>query len=248
MDPKGKRWVTAIGGVYTLEDNEWVLYDNTDLISSEGLFIDDKGRVFVGSYGNGLFIYEDGGWQNYSRENSDIASNHVREIVVDGRGRVWVATEYGLSILEKEEWTSYRMSSSGMVDNDVTVLEVESDGPDLPKPTAEKTGGLAGIVTNGKKAAADVEIEVCVEFIGSSFNSKTPCGDQPFSKVVKTDKAGKFEFQGLPVGFYGIVFKQPNGNWARLVTELGIGSERIAVVEGKITDDIELDLSNVKSS
>lgn len=249
IDSKGTPWVTAIGGVYTLEDNEWMLNDNSDLISSEGLFIDDEDRVFVGTYSNGLFVYEDGGWQNYNRENSDIPSNHVREIAVDGRGRVWVATEYGLSVLEKDEWATYQMSNSGMVDNDVHVLEVEGDGPDLPKPTAVKTGTLAGLVTaDGKKPAAGVEIEVCVEFIGSSFNSKTPCGDQPFSKVVKTDKDGKFEFKDLPVGFYGIVFKQPSGNWARLVTEFGIGSERIAVSEGKITDDIELDLSKVKSS
>jgi hypothetical protein len=248
LDSKGAPWVTAIGGVWTFEDGAWNLVKGDDLFSIEALHVDAKDRIWVGTYSNGLFVYESGGWTNYNRDNSDIASNHVNAIASDSRGRVWIATEYGLNVLEKDEWQVYRMDTSGMVDNNLTVLEVEGAGPDLVKPGKSQTGGLSGIVSNAGKPVAGVEIQLCVEFIGSSFRSATPCEDQPFSKIAKTDKSGKYEFKDLPVGVYGVVFKQPSGKWARLVTEFGIGSERILVAAGKTTDKIDLDLSNVKTS
>lgn len=246
VSAKGTPYVSAIGAVYAFEDGEWVAYENTDIISNEGLFVDKKGRIYVGTYGNGLFVYEDGGWTNFNRENSEISSNHVRAISVDDRSRVWVATEYGLHVYDGKAWQVYQMHTADLVDNNLSVLEVEGDGPDLPKPAKTKTGTLSGIVTNGKTPAAGVQIQLCVESIGSSFRGDTPCEEQPFSKTSKTGKDGKFEFKDLPAGVYGVVFQQPSGKWARLVGSLGLVSERILLPAGQTIDDIELDLSKVK--
>jgi sugar lactone lactonase YvrE len=247
VDAKGFPWLAVSGALLTLEDSKWTEYENSDIFSPEGLAIDAKGQVYIGSYSSGLFVMNDSGWETYNRENSDISSNHVRAVAVDGRGRVWAATEYGLDVFDGETWTNYHMHTSDMVDNDIRVLEVEGAGPDLPELFDPRTGGLIGVITNGSKPAASVEVQLCVLFIGGSFRGDTPCEDDPFNKLTKTGKDGKFEFKGLPVGHYGLVFKQPNGKWARLVSDIGIGSERITVREGETVDDISLDLSKVKT-
>ncbi len=248
LDATGSPWVAVSGGLYALEDGKWTEYENTDLFSPDGLAIDSKGNVYVGSYSNGLFVMGTKGWENYDRDNSDISSNHVREVSVDERGRVWVGTEYGLDVFDGNTWKNYYMHTSDLVDNDISVLEVEGAGPDLPAVQEEKVGGLAGIITNGSKPVANVEVQVCVQYIGGSFRGETPCEDDPFNKLVKTGKDGKFEFKGLPVGQYGLVFKQPSGKWARLVSDIGIASDRITIKEGETVSDISLDLSKVKSN
>lgn len=248
LDAKGFPWLAVSGGLLTLEDGKWTSYENGDLFSPDGIAIDTKGNVYVGSYSDGLFVFSDKGWDNYNRDNSEISSNHVREVAVDGRGRVWVGTEYGLDVFDREDdtWTNYFMHNSDLVDNDISVLEVEGNGPDLPEADETKTGNLAGVITNGSKPAANIAVQVCTQFIGGSFNGETPCEEDPFNRVSKTDKSGKFVFEELPIGHYGLVFKQPNGKWARLVSDTGIGSERITVHEGETVDDISLDLSKVK--
>jgi hypothetical protein len=246
LDSSGAPWVSAIGAVYAYDDGAWTAHKNTDIISNDGLYIDASDRVFVGSFGNGLFMLEDGDWTRYTRENGDLSSDTVRAIAVDSRKRVWVGTAYGLNVFDGKTWQTYDMSTSGMIDNDISVLEIEGPGPDLPKPAATKTGALSGIVTNGKTPAAGIELQVCVEFISSSFRGDSPCEGQPFSKTTKSDKDGKFTFDKLPAGYYGVVFKQANGKWARLVKPGGIGSERVLVPANGEAESLSLDLSKVK--
>ncbi len=246
VDPRGAPWVSAIGGIYTFDDDAWVFHKNSDLISNEGLAVDAEGSVYVGSTYQGLYIFSDGDWSTVDRDTG-LSSNSIREIAIDGRGRIWVGTQYGMNVFDGKKWRNFDMSTTGMIDNDVTVLEIEGAGPELPSgPLPVKTGTLAGKVSTGTKPAAGIDVQLCVEFIGLSFNGSTPCGDQPYSKLTKTDKDGAYRFEKIPAGVYGVVFKQPSGKWARLTTTSGFGTERIVVAADAVVGGIDLDLAKVK--
>jgi ligand-binding sensor domain-containing protein len=48
----------------------------------------------------GAAAYNGREWETYTPDNSGLASENVRSIVVDGRGAVWFATDKGISRLE----------------------------------------------------------------------------------------------------------------------------------------------------
>jgi len=138
------------------------------------------------------------------------------------------------------------MADSGLADNSVVALAAVGKGPALPAPVTKKTGSLSGTVVNGTTPVSGAAVEVCTEFIGSSFSGATPCGDNPFFKDGKTDANGKFTIADLPPGRYGMVIQGADGNWVRLTDS--IAESRFLVKEGGDYDLGTIDLSTAKSS
>jgi ligand-binding sensor domain-containing protein len=63
------------------------------------LFEDSTGRMWVGTWGGGLGLLEDGRWQTFKRRHG-LASNAVTCVREDARGGIWAATDGGLNRLE----------------------------------------------------------------------------------------------------------------------------------------------------
>jgi signal transduction histidine kinase/ligand-binding sensor domain-containing protein/AraC-like DNA-binding protein len=67
---------------------------------------DRSGRTWIGTYGNGVTLIEDPYNSNVrftriNQQNSNLSSNLVRNVLVDKRGNLWVATTLGLNFLKK---------------------------------------------------------------------------------------------------------------------------------------------------
>jgi hypothetical protein len=246
VDSRGAPWVTAIGGVYTFDDGKWWLNEIPGALNFKGISVDAQDRVLVATSGSGLYIYEDGAWTNLRRENSELSSDDVRAAAVDARGRLWIATAYGLDVVEDEQWRHFRVSNSGLRDDAVQSLAVAGSGPELPNFDTEATGVLAGRVTSAGAPQADVAVELCVEYVGTSFRGASPCAEQPFTAAAQTDADGRYEFTALPAGAYYVVFRAPGGGWLRLMNADGIAPERIAVANGATVDDVLIDLAKAK--
>jgi hypothetical protein len=133
------------------------------------------------------------------------------------------------------------MANSGLVDNSIVALAIVGKGPALPAPLTRKTGSLSGTVVMGTTPLAGAAVEVCTEFIGSSFTSDTPCSDNPFFKDGKTGADGKFTIADLPPGLYGMVIQEADGKWVRLTDS--IAESRFPVKEGGDFDLGTIDLS-----
>ncbi|HLW06191.1 MAG TPA: two-component regulator propeller domain-containing protein [Marinilabiliaceae bacterium] len=66
---------------------------------------DAQGVIWVGTYGNGInrvITQKDGhrSFQRITTANSELSSDLVRNILSDCKGRLWVATGYGLNLIE----------------------------------------------------------------------------------------------------------------------------------------------------
>lgn len=63
------------------------------------LFVDSRGRVWAGTWGGGLGVYQDGTWTVYDRQDG-LASDNVTCIREDSKRRIWIATAAGLNRFE----------------------------------------------------------------------------------------------------------------------------------------------------
>jgi hypothetical protein len=78
-------------------------------------------------------------------------------------------------------------------------------GPKLPEAGEVKRGSLTGRIVSGDKGAAGLAIELCES--PSSYYSKTPCTGAPTHLKGTTDADGRFSFQDVPLGAYGVGVK-----------------------------------------
>ena len=135
-------WVGTSGGVirYDLNTDDYKLYDvkNGSLISN-GVFHVSKlrGKVFVGTYGGGLSIYnpETDKWKNYNIPDG-LADQFVYDIAEDKNGDFWIATWSGVNKVAKgnlddpKGWETFTVESTkGGLPNDwVYGVEIGKNG------------------------------------------------------------------------------------------------------------------------
>lgn len=234
FDRQETLWASTSDGLLVYGDGQWSLRENPDYLSPESLAADNNGNLWLGSLSDGIRVFDGSSWTTMDA-SSDLSSNHVQALAVDGNGRVYAGTSYGLNVYTGDGWTVYRMDNADLLSNDVTAVAVSGGGPNLPEPTPKTNGSLAGGLSVDGAAFADALVEICVESLYSSFSGDTPCSDQPLFFQTTTDAAGKFSFTDVPPGLYVLVAETDSG-WAQLTNDFGIGSEMVPVFAGEETD------------
>jgi signal transduction histidine kinase/ligand-binding sensor domain-containing protein/DNA-binding response OmpR family regulator len=104
---------------------------------------DQMNNIWIGTYGNGLNLIKNPHSKNLrfiriNQKNSNISSNLVRNLMIDSSGNLWVATTFGLNLLEKNniETASFRFKvflrntadDESLIYNDVIHMFQDSRG------------------------------------------------------------------------------------------------------------------------
>ncbi len=234
VDAQGQPWTTTMDSLVTFDGSAWVTYPINDYLTVESLAADKQGRILVGTYDQGLYVFENGNWSIYSQETGDLSSNHIRSVAVDDAGRIWAGTTYGVNVFDGAAWTVYRMDNSDIHDNDIYAISVTGGGPALPAETNNGTGTITGTLLDKNGAPlVNVMVEVCVE--DTYFYDSTPCTGQPFMQQTTSVEDGSFTLADLPVGMY-VVTVNLGDSWAVLTDDYGIGSQRVTVNADQIKD------------
>ncbi|MFN2138060.1 MAG: two-component regulator propeller domain-containing protein, partial [Candidatus Promineifilaceae bacterium] len=153
IDQKGTPWVASSDGIQSFDEDTWQLYQNRDIYTLQDLVVDEVGNVWVGTFGQGLALFDGAAWHMHNRASGDLTSDSINQLKIDEDGRLWVATAYGLFIFDGETWHAYRMENADLVDNNVMALAV-SGAPALPEPEQKAGGSLQGsIVSEGTPLA-----------------------------------------------------------------------------------------------
>ncbi len=71
----------------------------TDKLSTNKLFSDRFGKIWVTYQDSGSACYDGQQWTRYHKGNSNILSNNINDIYVDTLGKVWFSTNLGISVL-----------------------------------------------------------------------------------------------------------------------------------------------------
>lgn len=228
--------VVHSGGLLTFDGSSWSSQEGPVTVL-QTIAVDSNNRVWVGSLTDGVAVLDDGNWTTYTIDDG-LASNKIHSIAADAQGRIWVGTEWGLSVLADDAWSTYQMSNSDLLDNNVQHITVIGDGPALPEFQEKANGSIIGVLEDGRDAAPNLQVELCTESLGGVFYGNTPCEGQPGSMLTTTNENGEFSFDDVPVGRYDISIETPTG-WIYFI---GVDT-KVAVEEGQVTDLDDIDIS-----
>ena len=67
-------------------------------------------------------------WINYNTTNSDIPSDSINCIAIDGLGNKWIGTYKGLAKLDGTNWTVYNTSNSDLPNNNIKCIAIDKQG------------------------------------------------------------------------------------------------------------------------
>ncbi|MBI5157933.1 MAG: hypothetical protein HZA58_07985, partial [Acidimicrobiia bacterium] len=207
----GTVWVSHGSGMLRYDGETWA---DVDPGSSQpkGIVVAPDGRVIVDTWADGLAVF-DGSWTTMNAANSPLLTDRTRSAFVDGRGRLWVGTTWGVTIIDGDDAVTYTMATSGLAGNCVDAIWVDGDGPELPEPTDPVTGSLAGSVTLLGAPHAGRRVVVCSEQPSPIYSGEHPCEGYPVGMVTVTDEQGRFLLTDIPIGDYDIAWEVEQGSW-----------------------------------
>ncbi|MFC2091114.1 two-component regulator propeller domain-containing protein, partial [Bacteroidota bacterium] len=136
--------ITAIGaessGSFWIghKDGEITRYENSTFYifrPEEGLgsveitdFVSDSNKdVWYSTLGEGIFKYDGRHIGNLNKDDDGLSDDYVYDIEVDGDGKMWMATDYGISMYFKNEFKVISMRD-GLPDNIVRVVKSDPAG------------------------------------------------------------------------------------------------------------------------
>jgi ligand-binding sensor domain-containing protein len=139
-------WFATLGGVSSLilpgtdgfPDPDFRNFDRQDGLGTNfiySVFIDSRNRVWFGTDGNGVTMYDQEDFYNY-RPEGDSASSVVYSITEDMGGRIWINCEgSGIYFLRDEKFIH---------------LEIDIESTDQPRSVVtDSNGNLVVILTDG---------------------------------------------------------------------------------------------------
>ncbi len=96
-------------------------------------FAEDKsGGFWFGTYGEGLYVWKNNRLYQFNAEDEGLASDDIYALVSDAQGRIWAATDAGISICSMPEMEQKRVQnlgiSEGLPDEIVTTLLADKQG------------------------------------------------------------------------------------------------------------------------
>lgn len=137
VDSRGVVWVATYQGVakfdgevwsvpYTVQDGDTIINNHVGAIAFH-----PNGEVWIGYLDAGLSRFtNDGEWLHYSVAShpETLASDNVRNIVMDSQGHVWIAT-FGGGVSQydpaTDHWTIYNTSTSNLPNNDIHTIAID---------------------------------------------------------------------------------------------------------------------------
>jgi hypothetical protein len=162
-----------------------------------------------------LFVIPPGGaLVQITPKSSGANASKWEEVAIDGGGRIWLATDQGVVVLDGtgKLLTQWAPGTIEALRGEVTHVLVMGSGPaQLPAAGAAATGTVTGKIIKAGSPVVGAEVQICNS--PSLVFSSTPCGDKPFKQTVKTDAGGAFKVPDVPIGSYGFAIRPPGGKW-----------------------------------
>ena len=238
--PDGRIWVSTTDGVLVFDGDGWSPMD-PGVDQPKRISVAEDGRVFLASWADGFATYDGGAWRVTRQSGDGLPTDRVRAVEVDLRGRMWVGTSWGFSVVDGGVWANYTMATSGVAGNCVEALAIHGGGPaEIPEATAPVTGSLTGTITTGGAPLAGIDVVLCSDQPSIIYSGATPCSGYPFESVVTTDAEGRFAFSDVPIGDYDLAWNVDETTWSSYM----VGGEIPQVRAGRTTELETIDTEN----
>ena len=133
-DSMGRVWLTHWQGINILDNGFWnsLKTENADIRTDLVLASreDSQGRMWFGTIGDGVAIYDGRQWTKLNRANGRLPNDNVRSFAEDtATGRTWVGTDGGVvGLVNDELWMVYTAESTPLPHNRVNELLLDRNG------------------------------------------------------------------------------------------------------------------------
>jgi len=119
-------WAGTENGLYSFQNNLWTDYPNQPFYDVRSLTIEPNGKVWVGSFLNGLANFDGTTWSYFTTANSGLQDNFIRALAFDTVSTsLWVGTSGGLHSYQNTNWTYYNTNNSMLPGNNIPCLAIE---------------------------------------------------------------------------------------------------------------------------
>ena len=237
-DRDGRLWMAHSGGLSMHDGKQWTTFKES-LNGPSGIAVDGSGAVWIAVY-DGIRSFSGGAWKKIQIGGME-PQVKARDFAFDGKGRMWIASSWGLGVVENNVGKFWRMANSDVPFDDMRTLVMAGKGPaSLPKTQDKPSGGIKGkLEGEGNAGLADVRVEFCNVRLSrfTTFKSgDTPCSTQaPLTMTTRTAKDGTFNIEKVPPGDYSITLEREPGKWVLLTGSFGVTAEFVRVAGGKVT-------------
>ena len=159
----------------------------------------DRNRVVIGSLeGKGRVV-----------TSGPIQGSTIKELTIDLSGRVWVVTDYALSVLDRAgrlvaEWTPGTLD--GLTGQVARVAVVGAGPAKLPAPRPARGFEIVGRmqIYKSRAALANASLELCPQ-----PDAELGCRGSAFVRSATTGADGSFRFADVPEGDFRIHVRPP---------------------------------------
>jgi len=141
IDDKGLVWFGTKNGLCFYDGKTFRRIDTTiaQPKNVSHIFMDRHKRLWVSTFGQGVYCYDGKSFKNYNESNG-LINDWVRSAIEDSQGNIWFATRFGLSRFDGRSFTRFTEAEGLPVDNTNVVFEdkerniwIGSDGKGLCK-------------------------------------------------------------------------------------------------------------------
>ncbi len=198
FDSKGNLWASTLSTFVKYDGKNFDIMDDTLIMKQEGfnkvicLAVDKNDRVWIGTYGTGLYVYEGGQLYKYVYENSN-ALDDIKYIYVDNNNSVWVVTFFGIFKIDDKIQKMYSETDYLMPDN--TIYEI------LPEKTgmfwAAGSKGISYMTGGGSWTKIDSTSNLL-----TNYNISSICSDSNNVKWFASFGGGLASYNGLEWKYY----------------------------------------------
>ncbi|MDI7276487.1 MAG: two-component regulator propeller domain-containing protein, partial [Anaerolineae bacterium] len=129
---RGDVWLGTSRGACLYRDGRWYTYTQAHGLGADwvaAVTVDADERVWFGTFGGGVTLFDGTDWHTYTAANSGLGSDWISALATDAQGRLWCGTwGRGVSVLDEGRWRTYLSGNSPLPTDYVTALAASPDG------------------------------------------------------------------------------------------------------------------------
>ena len=128
-DSQGRLWIGTEAGLNLYQDGAFQDYPWRGLLAQETVLSaaeDSRGRLWFGTYGDGLWCFDGQSWTRWSTAEG-LRSDKVFDLLEDGEGALWIATDAGLHRLVDGRIEAFT-TAEGLPHDNVRSLLLDREG------------------------------------------------------------------------------------------------------------------------
>ena len=114
QDTDGALWFSGVHGIGRYIKGGWTFWNTDSGLRYGAVFVlvaDPQGGVFFSDQNNGLGHVSPDGVISYTEDRNGLIHNNIRDLAVDARGALWVATRGGLASYWQGMWLNFGADS-----------------------------------------------------------------------------------------------------------------------------------------